>query len=82
MYQSVPSMATPMQANPWGFFERVNSPQPGTKKVQNPNPLGRKIMLKKHPWGNFCQKSSKQNTKHEREIIKTKYLTAGMFRNI
>ena len=45
MYQSIPSLTIPLSGQtPWGVFERVNSR--GTKKVQNPDPWGRKIVIK------------------------------------
>ena len=44
--------------SPGGFFERANSPPPGTWKVQNPNPWGRKIVLRPHSRGIYFQKSS------------------------
>ena len=55
--------ATPqnLERAPGNVFERANFPPPGTGKVQNPDPWGRKIVLKPHPWGNYFQKSSKKN---------------------
>ena len=73
MYQSIPSLTIPL-ANPQGIFlEGLIPHPPGTKKVRNPYPWGRKIILKLHPRGHYFQKSSKKNTKHETEIIKKRH---------
>ena len=54
---------------PGEFFERANSPPPGTKKVRNPNPWGKKIP-DPHPREYYFQKSSTKTTKHKIEIMK------------
>ena len=67
MYQSLLSLTIP----PGNFLKgRIPHP-PGTGKVQNPNPWGRKIVLNPHPLGNYFQKSSKKNIKHEQKLRKT-----------
>ena len=71
MYPSVPSLTNPPPAIPRIIFLKGRIPHlPGTKKMRNPKPLGRKIVLKPHPWGNYFQKSRKKKTKLETEIMK------------
>ena len=69
IYQSIPYMTTPGQTSGKFLKGRIPHP-PGTKKVQNADPCGRKIMLKPHPWGNCFKKIQQKNTKHEIEIMK------------
>ena len=57
MYQPIPSLIIPL-ANTWRIL----------KKVRNPEPWGRKIVLKPHPRGNYFQISSKNNM-NETEIM-------------
>ena len=76
MHQSIPSLTI----DPPGTFlkGRISHPS-GIKKVRNPDPWGRKLVLKPHPRNNYFHKSSKLNHK-------TKYRNYGkqyyMFRNI
>ena len=54
MYQSNPNLTIPGQT-PREFFERAKFPPRGTKKVQNPDSWGRKIMLKPHTGAIFVK---------------------------
>ena len=45
----------PPGQTPGNFFERANSLPLGTKKVRNPDPWGRKIVLKSHPQSNYSK---------------------------
>ena len=66
MYQSIPSV-TILWATPRGIFMKGQMPHPlGTKKVRNPDPWGRKIVLKSQ----LLLKTQEKNTKHETEIVK------------
>ena len=78
MCQSIPSLTIPPRpppppppslANPKTFYERANSPPLALKKVPNPDPWGREIVLKLHPWAIFS-KIQQRNAKHEKEILK------------
>ena len=62
MYQSIPSPAIPS-----GTFLKGRMPPPSTKKVRNPDPWSREIVLKRHPRGIYFQKFSKkpQNIKQK-----------------
>ena len=79
MYQSIPSLII-LLGKPRGIFWQGEFPTPGHKESANPDPWGRKIVLKPHPRGNYFQKSSKKPTEHEKEIMKN--WNAVMFRNI
>ena len=46
---------------PGNVFERVNSPPPGTKKVWNPDPWGRKIVLGPTPGAIIFEKPAKRH---------------------
>ena len=48
-------------------FERMNSPTPGHKESAKSRPLGQKNRARTSPPG---QKSSKENTKHDTEVMK------------
>ena len=66
MYQSIQSI--PQGKPPRNFFERADSLTPGHKKVRNPDPWGRKLVLEPHPRAIIFKNPEK--TKHEMEIMK------------
>ena len=82
MYQSIPSLTIPPGKPPGKFLKGQNSHPPGTKKVQNPDPWGGKIVLKPHPRYNYFQKSSKENHKTLDRNYEEQYRNADMFRDI
>ena len=56
--------------NTLGNFLNVRiSHHPSTKRVRNPDPWGKKIVLKPHP-GQILSKNPAKTTKHETEIMK------------
>ena len=63
MYLSIPSLTTLPGQTPGEFLERANSPPPRHKESTNPDPWGRKIVLKPHSRGNYFQKFSKKTQK-------------------
>ena len=54
MYQSIQAVNIPLGRPLGNFFERVKSPPPGQKRLQNQSTQGKKIIcekaLKPHPW--------------------------------
>ena len=52
------------------FLNGQNPHSRRTKKVRNPDPWGRKVVLKPHPRGNYFQNLAKA-TQHETEIMKS-----------
>ena len=67
--------------NPWENFWKGEfpTPLPYTKKMRNPHPWGRKIMLKLPRLGNFFQNPAKKTWHRNYE---KQYWNANMFRNI
>ena len=64
MYQSIPSLNISPRANPRGIFLKGRIPHsPGTKKVRNPDPRGRKIVLKPHPGAIIFRNPAKNSIK-------------------
>ena len=70
MYQSIPRLTTPLQANPRGNFLRGRiPPSTGHKESANPRPLGQKNRAKP-PREIIFKNPAKTTTKHETETMK------------
>ena len=76
-----PDHPPPPRQTPEEVFERANAPPLSTKKVRNPDPWSRKIVLKPHPRDNYFQNPAKKHKTWDRNYEK-QYWNANMFRNI
>ena len=77
---SKPDHPSPPGKSPGNFFERANSSPTRHKKLRNPDPWSRKIVLKPTPGVIIFKSPGNKTTKHETEIMKN--LHANMVRNI
>ena len=70
MYQSIPSLTIrpdPPPDKPRGLFLKEGMPHPpGTKKVQNPHPWNRKIVLKPYLRGNYFKNPARKHKTRDR----------------